>query len=267
MAAEPIAHAESLAGEADRRRRARVDETRVALALGRRAARASCARRLALVGLVVLVLLFAAGLRRARTSPVGLHRPATSTRSCSRPSRDALVRHDADRRRRVRADAARHAEVAGHRPARRAVSHRRSRRSSARSPATSAAGSTASLMWVVDLLLVLPGVPDHRDPVADVPRQDVADLRAAAGRVPVDGHRADRARHDASRCASASTCMAARYMGVPGRHDHLPPHPAEHVLAADHRRDDQRQRARSSPRPACPTSASASSRRTSRSAR
>ena len=36
---------------------------------------------------------------------------------------------------------------------------------------------------------------------------------------------------------------AARYMGVPGPADHRPPHPAEHGVAADHRRDDQRRRA------------------------
>ena len=36
--------------------------------------------------------------------------------------------------------------------------------------------------------------------------------------------------------------LAARYMGVPGAPDHLPPHPAEHLVAADRRRDDQRER-------------------------
>ena len=34
--------------------------------------------------------------------------------------------------------------------------------------------------------------------------------------------------------------QAARYMGVAGCTDHLPPHPPEHVLAADHRRHHQR---------------------------
>ena len=51
--------------------------------------------------------------------------------------------------------------------------------------------------------------------------------------------------------------------GVLGR-DHLPaPHP-EHELAADHRRHHRGRRRRSSPSRACPTSGSASSRRTSR---
>ena len=42
---------------------------------------------------------------------------------------------------------------------------------------------------LIDLLLILPALPDHRDPVPAVPGQDLADLRAAASRVPVDAHR------------------------------------------------------------------------------
>ena len=84
-----------------------------------------------------------------------------------------------------------------------------------------------ALMWFVDLLLVLPGVPDHRDPVADVPRQDVAGLRRPARGVPVDGHRADRARHD-DLAARAGVRPGGALHGRAAPQDHLPPHPAEH---------------------------------------
>ena len=70
-------------------------------------------------------------------------------------------------------------------------------------------------MWIVDLLLVLPSFliiailsPTFRG------KTWLVFVRAARG-VPVDGHGADRARHDAV-AAEREYVLAARFMGVPG---------------------------------------------------
>ena len=60
---------------------------------------------------------------------------------------------------------------------------------------------------------------------------------------------------------------AAKYMGVPRTGHHLPAHPAQHGLDADHRRRRSRSARRSSARAACRTSGSACRHRTSPSAR
>ena len=107
------------------RRRAR-SPTREAVASTRRArvalrlvSRRFLRRRLAVVGLAVLVLLFVLAYVGPVLRPVAVQ-PARHQRVPVAAVGRALVRHDAERLRHVRADDARHAEVAGHRPARRA---------------------------------------------------------------------------------------------------------------------------------------------------
>ena len=194
--ARAISSHQSSRPEPDGQDASRLDETRVRLALERRAARASCAAARRWPALVVLVLLFAAGVRRAATSASGSYtdldfnaflQPPVARRTGSAPTQTgndlfALTLRGMQKSLLI------------------GLSWRSSR------PALAAmVGAFAgyfggwrdrALMWIVDLLLVLPVVPDHRDPVADVPRQDVAGLRRAARRVPLDDQRADRARHD-----------------------------------------------------------------------
>ena len=118
--------------------------------------------RPAVVSLVVLVLLFVGCYALPPLLPYSytdldyyaLQQP---------PSTDALVRHQRARPGPARADAARHAEVDADRRLRRVHLHRSSPRRSVRSPATSAAGATARLMWLVDLLLVVPELHPDRD--------------------------------------------------------------------------------------------------------
>ncbi len=153
----------------------------------------------------------------------------------------ALVRHDAERLRHVRADDARDAEVVDHRFAGRADCDvagrggRLVRRLFRRQAQHAAAGAGRSAAGAA-------GVPHHRDPLAGVPRTDVAALRGPALGLSLDGDGAHRARDDA--IAEGARVRAGRPLhGRAGMAHHLPPHPAEHVVAAHHRRHDQRERA------------------------
>ena len=85
-----------------------------------------------------------------------------------------------------------------------------------------------------------PELPDHRDALAALPGPDLADLHPAARGVQLDDHRADRARHD--RVAGEPRVREGRALhGSARAHRHPAPHPAEHQLAADHRRRARRE--------------------------
>ena len=84
-------------------------------------------------------------------------------------------------------------------------------------------------------------VSHHRDSLAGVPRRDVA----ASSCVLLAGFQwmvtARIVRGMTLSLKEREFVHAARFMGVPGWTHHLPPHPAEHVVASHHRRHRQRQ--------------------------
>ena len=80
-------------------------------------------------------------------------------------------------------------------------------------------------------------VPHHRGDLPRAARQQLDPVRAAAGRVRLDDHRADPARDDAD-AARARVRQGRAVHGRPVVADHPAAHPAEHGVADDHRRHD-----------------------------
>ena len=94
------------------------------------------------------------------------------------------------------------------------------------------------LMWLVDLLLVIPSFLIVAIISRNLRTGGWIALVLLIARLRLDDHRPDRARHDAAASGSGSSSWPPGSGRLDAGH-HLPAPDPEHELAADHRRDDR----------------------------